>query len=196
MIIFGFDTSTINWYLVAYALSSILFLVYGTQKVYATGQLRGALFALGAAWVLILFGVRLFGKPPKKFLHWPPVINTCPDYLTYIPSLSDGQPGCIDLLGVTNSSAGLKLVNPSEVPSLSSNNADKVFPYTSEDVTKASSASAVQIICDTCKSAGITWEGVYDGNTCVGIHTSAAKQEAVDSCLVKSDVISSHFTGL
>lgn len=180
MILFGLDLAKVNWYLVLYILASIAGLVYGTNKVYSTGQVRGVLFAVGALIVLVYFGLRWFGSRINKPKSWPPVINMCPDYLTYIK----GLPGCVDMLGVTKASAGLLKSRPSELASIQRSNKNKVFEFTSEDVRAAKSVSELQIICNRCQEAGVTWEGVYDGDVCVGISKHEKDKADKETCLV------------
>jgi len=57
-----------------------------------------------------------------------------------------------------------------------------VFPFVSNDITSAKDASTVQGICNLCRRNGLTWEGVYDGDTCVGIATSKTIKEKDSKC--------------
>jgi hypothetical protein len=180
MIIFGVDLAKINWYLVLYVLVSISVLVYGTNKVYSTGQVRGVLFAIGTLIVLVYFGLRWFGSRIDKPKNWPPVINMCPDYLTYVKELR----GCVDMLGVTKSSGGLVKTLPSDLKALTRANKNKVFEYTSEDIRAAKNVDDLQTICNRCQAAGITWEGVYDGDVCVGISKHEKDAANKESCLI------------
>jgi hypothetical protein len=192
MIILGLDLAKVNWYLFGYVLASIFFLVYGTMQVYATGQIRGVIFAIGVLIILIYFGLRWFGSKVVKTTNWPPVINMCPDYLTYVPtlpgSMSQSKPrgtaGCVDLLGVSTSSVGIQKAQPSDLVSTTAINPNKIFRYTSADVKTAKVASDLQPICDACRSSGITWEGIYDGDVCVGISTIEGKAARAEQCLV------------
>lgn len=187
MIVFGLDLAKVNWYLVLYIIVSIAGLVYGTNKVYSTGQVRGVLFAIGALIVLVYFGLRWFGSRIDKPKNWPPVINMCPDYLTYVKSIPDGsvqKPGCIDMLGVSKSASGIKKTEPSAINSLRHSETNKVFSYTSTDVSNAKSVADLQAICDRCRDAGITWEGVYDGDVCVGIGKHEKDSQDKERCLV------------
>ena len=178
MIIFGLDLAKVNWYLVLYIIASMAFLGYGTNKVYATGQARGVIFAIGVLVILVYFGLRWFGSRIEKPKNWPPVINMCPDYLTYVKEL----PGCVDMLGVTKS--GLEKTRPSALATLRINNLNKVFQYTSKDVGNAKTVDDLKKICDRCQEAGLTWEGVYDGDVCVGIGKHQADAANKESCLV------------
>jgi hypothetical protein len=166
--------------MVFYILASIMGLVYGTNKVYATGQTRGVIFAIGALIVLVYFGLKWFGSRIEKPKNWPPVINMCPDYLTYVKAL----PGCVDMLGVTKSASGLTKTRPSELTSVQKSNRNKVFEYTSEDISVAKNVSDLQAICDRCREAGVTWEGIYDGDVCVGISKYEKDAASKESCLI------------
>ena len=180
MIVFGVDLAKVNWFMILYILGSIIGLVYGTNKVYATGQARGVLFAIGALIVLVYFGLRWFGSRIQKPTSWPPIINMCPDYLTYVSRL----PGCVDMLGVTKASSGLTKTLPSEVGSLSKTNTQKVFEFTSEDVRAAKSVEDLKTICERCQVAGLTWEGVWDGDVCVGISNHEKDASDKEHCLI------------
>jgi len=184
MIIFGIDMNKVNWYMIAYILASIVGLVYGTNKIYSMDQVRGVVFAIGALIVLVYFGLRWFGSKIPKSKNWPPVINMCPDYLTYVPDLSGSGPGCVDMLGVASSSSGIVTSLPSDISKLTVANTTKVFKYTSADIAKASTASDLQTICDYCKAMGVTWEGIYDGDSCVGISRNATAAAAKEACLI------------
>jgi hypothetical protein len=199
MIILGFDTAIINWYLVLYVLSSIFFLVYGTNAVYPTGQVRAVIFAIGTALVLLYFGLKWFGTPKSTVTEWPPAINMCPDYLTYIPSLGDSKPGCVDMLGVSTNGS-FKQTMPSDLPptgqlkSIANTATDlnKVFAsatksYTSVDIKTAIATSdkeTITAICNLCQTNGLTWEGVYDGATCIGLNKFNSAQGALRKCLI------------
>ncbi len=187
MIIFGVDLAKVNWYLVVYIIASIIGLVYGTNKVYSTGQVRGVIFAIGCLIVLVYFGLRWFGSRIDKPKNWPPVINMCPDYLTYVKSIPHGsvqKPGCIDMLGVSKSASGIRKTEPSAINSLNHSQTNKVFGYTSTDVSNAKTVEELQAICDRCRDAGITWEGVYDGDVCVGIGKHEKDSQDKERCLV------------
>lgn len=169
-----------TWLLIVYCILSIGFVTYSTNKLYPLGSLRAILFAIGSILILIFFGIRWFSSAPLS-KNWPPTINMCPDYLTFIPSVpgaSSVSGGvCVDLLGVTKSSSGLSLVNPSTLSSLSPTDLTKVFQYTAEDVTAAQGkTSTIQKICNRCQQAGITWEGIFDGDVCQGLNRASLAQ--------------------
>ena len=159
----GIDLSTVNWYLVFYAVVCITFIIGGVTKLYPMGMPRTVLFAVGCTLTLYFFGQRWFGGRSKNNKGmWPPHINTCPDYLTYLPTLpGKSTGGCVDVLGVSSNN-GLQQVIDTDLISTNELPSNKVFEYTSADL------SNIKAVCDACSRAGLTWEGVYDGETCVG----------------------------
>lgn len=196
MIIFGFDLAKAPWLMIAYILVSIVALFYGTSYVNSLNSVRGAVFGIGFFFVLAYFGIRWFGSRIPQLKSWPPVINMCPDYLTYvtIPSTTiNGKAvtkGCIDMLGVTTSSTAnaIKITNPSTAEQYKSGSqrpsALEIFEFTSADVKAATKPADLQAICARCQEAGLTWEGVYDGDACVGVSSSANARAAVEQCLL------------
>jgi hypothetical protein len=71
-------------------------------------------------------------------------------------------------------------------------NRNKVFEYTSADIQAAKTASDLQPICDRCQAAGVTWEGVYDGEVCTGIALVEQQTASAEKCLAST----SDFSGL
>lgn len=182
MIIFGINLRTLNWGFILYLVVAMLGLVYGTRTVYEVDKTRGTVFAICAFFVLVYYGVRWFGiSKTSPLKNWPPVINMCPDYLTYVKRIS----GCVDMSGVTSKSSGLIKTLPSELGSVQRTNSQKVFEFTSDDIKDATKTETLTKICERCQTAGVTWEGVWDGDVCVGISSheneSAKKQRCVAS---------------
>ena len=170
------DTSKVNWYLVAYVLLSILFLIHTTTKLYPMGQTRGVIYAIGTFFVLLYFGLHWFNKKNKRTdTVWPPVINMCPDYLTYFESGT--TKGCVDMLGVSTN-AGLGNV----VTDIAARTNQNTFPYTFNSIKNKT--TDINDICKACSDTGLTWEGVYDGDSCVGAASSSALSNAVEQCLL------------
>jgi hypothetical protein len=186
------DIFGINWYLVAYVVLSAIFVFFGTVTLYSTGQITGIIFCIGASLICIYNGLRWFAPPVEKIKDWPPVINMCPDFLTFVPNIKSGQtttPGCVDLLGVSsssNSTSAFQKVFPTSISTLDASMTTKVFKYTSNNVKAVTSRAGLQAICDACQAAGLTWEGVYDGDSCIGINKIDAKNEALKRCLVST----------
>ena len=159
----GFDLSTVNWALVFYVLFSIVLIAGVSTKLYPMGTPRTVIFAVGAVLVFYFFYQRWFGgKKVSNKGVWPPHINTCPDYLTYLPTLPGlTTGGCVDTLGVS-SNGSLTRVTDTDLSSTTQLSSTKIFPYTSANL------SDIKVVCTACQRMGVTWEGIYDGDKCVG----------------------------
>lgn len=184
-IFLGVNLNKVRWPLILYVLFSIVFLFATTMQLYPMGTTRTVIYSVGTLLVLIFYGYRWFGNGTDADSDmWPPVINTCPDYLTYVDSLpGDNSQGCVDMLGVSTNGA-FKRSLPSDIiegGNLSSKQVDRVIPFTAEDVTGAADASTIQTVCNLCRRMGLTWEGIYDGDVCVGIHSAKKIQESQDN---------------
>ena len=156
-----------NIYLGIYIVLAILVIAGGAFKLMGSGQtLGGILFLIGALAVFIVFGLKWFGKNSlfsETPVSWPTSINTCPDYLVYYGrKMADGstQDACIDTIGVSR------------------NGSIKVFPKggdepTSDDyyfslVTKSSDGAKKNAeLCQRTIAAGLTWEGISNGESCI-----------------------------
>ena len=162
-----------SWLSIIYfCILSIGVVTYGTYTLYPLGNLRAILYAIGSILLFIFFGFRWFSSVAPS-TNWPPTINMCPDYLTYVPKITGASSvsggACVDLLGVTKSSSGLQMSDPSTLSSLTSTDTARVFEYTAADV-KGGNSTTLQKICNRCQQTGLTWEGVYDGDVCQGIN--------------------------
>jgi hypothetical protein len=156
-----------NIYLGIYIVLAILVIAGGTFKLTSSGQtLGGILFFIGALAIFIVYGLKWFGQNSlfsETPVSWPTSINTCPDYLVYYGrKMPDGttQDTCIDTIGVSR------------------NGSIKVFPKggdvpTSDDyyfslVTKSSDAAKKNAeLCQRTIAAGLTWEGISNGESCI-----------------------------
>ena len=152
-------------------------------KMYPYGMTRAVLFGVGATLVFIFYGKRWFPDTSGNTSPtWPPKINSCPDYLTYVASFTDGHPGCVDMLGV--STTGSLQVVTSNPATLASTDA-KVFPFTSAFIEQVSSnVQQLQAVCNACQAKGLTWEGVWDGDSCLGIANAQAMAAKKSNCSV------------
>jgi len=159
---------------ITYTLVSLAVIIIGTQKLTPMGVGLAVIYAVGTFLLLLFFGIRWFSESGANSTNWPPTINMCPDYLTFIPTVTDSTSasggGCVDKLGVTSRDAGLQKIENSELATLSSTNS-KLFRYTSADVNAAiNNPTELQNICNECQIKGVTWEGVYDGDACLGLN--------------------------
>jgi hypothetical protein len=169
LVIGGIDLQKVNYKYVFYVLFSILVVCLGAYSLYSQESLaRTVIYVIGASLVFIFFGMRWFGNVPTPSALWPPTINMCPDYLTYV-NFSPSGGGCVDMIGITSKAGGISKTLKSDVSSLNKDRLDKVVAFTSADVAN-STATKMQEICDRCATAGVTWEGIYDGDICVGLN--------------------------
>jgi len=190
-IVFGVDwvkiAASINWYAIIYVILSVAATVYGSFRLYESGGgVRSTIYGIGSAIIFIFFGYRWFSGSSSASTKWPPVINMCPDYLTHVPAVvGSTSGGCVDMLGMRVSGGSLEMALKSDLAGIAKTS-PKVFPFTVKDVNAAKTTGALQIICDKCKSSGVTWEGVYDGDVCTAIKTMDAKNAALAACLVSA----------
>ena len=184
--VFGIDLFKIHWFHVLYVILALGALVMGTQAIYPRGMGAAVIYAIGAAMVFYFFDRRWFGTYEAKPNSWPPTINMCPDYLTFVPTITGSKSasggGCVDMLGVTGTSGGITVTKKSELPTLNAASTQQVFQYTAADVKAATTVEQLQPICQACSIAGVTWEGVYDGDTCLGIAKLGADAKAAAKC--------------
>jgi hypothetical protein len=134
------------------------------------------IYAIGVTMVLIFYGYRWFGKKTDQTPTWPPTLNTCPDYLTYVKTLpgSGSGSGCVDMLGVSKNGILVKVLN-SELTGTSALTANKIFSATSK---LATDTTTILQLCNMCKQKGLTWEGIYDGDSCIGAGSNSAASAA------------------
>lgn len=113
--------------------------------------------------IFVFYGIRWFRGTKSAFNYsgsWPPIINMCPDYLVYFKNGT--QETCVDLTGVAKG-GGLvpwtKEDNPQNPPTDSA----KYFPYTYK---AGADATRLKLLCSETMKAGLTWEGITNGESC------------------------------
>ena len=203
IVIGGINLNTINYSYVVYVIFSVILVAGGTFALYSSANLgRTVIYAIGVSLIMLFFGMRWFGNIPSTSKLWPPTINMCPDYLTYISGT-----GCVDTLGVgglakTEASAissgtinqtnifgetvnntfiaytsanimGTPAVSGvAAVPASGTVNTRDYVPAIAAVAARAAvpaSAESVQAVCNACKLNNLTWEGVWDGDTCLAL---------------------------
>ena len=92
---------------------------------------------------------------------WPPIINTCPDYLVYYNR--NGKDSCIDMLGVNRSNGVLRPWTQEDNPQNPPADDNKYFMYVYKPDMKP---EEVQVLCNAAMTAGLTWEGITNGESC------------------------------
>lgn len=214
IVIMGINLNTVNYWYVFYVIFSVVLVAGGTFALYSSANLgRTVIYAIGVSLIMLFFGMRWFGNIPSTSKLWPPTINMCPDYLTFVRGTNVS--GCVDTLGV----GGLEKISPSE---MSAPPPSKVFggttPFTSASVmgspavagvvgvpavtnaagvittpaiqavsaraAVAATAENVQAICTECRLNRLTWEGVWDGDTCLALNrfTEALAMKKASGC--------------
>jgi hypothetical protein len=155
---------------------SILIILGGTINPIKGGKtVTGVIFFIGSILLLVFFGTRWFGPDGVSVFGgvssgstWPPVINTCPDYLTfYTRTKPDGtkQKTCIDRVGVANSSIMSVFPEDGDV------NDDKYF--FSIDNLPSDPAQQRMELCKRAMSYKLTWEGITNGESCYNPSTDS-----------------------
>ena len=180
------EKRTLN--LLMYIFVCVAILVGVPIQLYRGGRdLVAVLVFIGTLIISIFFGIRWFDKlgGGDTGNKWPPVINTCPDYLTYFKRTTTSASGststkntCIDLMGVSKKPAILK---PWGANSISNPPLDDGFYFNIDFVTKQDITKLEQM-CEAALNAGVSWEGVTDGISCTatsGVARLASGNEKV-----------------
>jgi len=171
----------VNITMVVYIIMCILVGYFGGRYFFTKGDsISGILFLIGCLTIFIIYGKRWFdpnGMYNTGTVQWPPVINTCPDFLTaYTMKISNGTvQGCVDTIGVSRTGAFQK------VPASGKPIAQVTGPYTTVNGTLNASlidffpinvsGETPQALCDRLGAAGLTWDGVFDGDNCMATTT-------------------------
>ncbi len=157
-----------DFLLIAYVLVVIALTVGLFFLNFSSGKpILAAISSLGVLGAAILFGLRWFpggtfsiGTPvAKQGDKWPPVLNVCPDYLSYVKVNNTAY--CYDPIGVSRRNGTTSGMNKSDgsstdVGSLFNLHADK------------SGEPRISALVEECKKKGVLWEGVYNGSVAMG----------------------------
>jgi hypothetical protein len=177
-----YGLNKINYKMIAYIFLVIIIIVSSGNYLYKSERTVSAVFcSILFILIFVFFGQRWFnntstsstGIPIPK--TWPPVINTCPDYLTYYNAGGVGT--CIDLIGIVDSKYASiftswttsDVANPP--PSSASN---KFFPAIYNAGKTDMTATCSNTTCtgtgdkqdskyylnQLCMQRGLTWEGI------------------------------------
>jgi hypothetical protein len=157
-----------NIYLGGYIIFSIWILVYGPYKLFNEMNLPIAalIFFIFSLILLIVFGIKWFnptGPFSKTPVSWPPMINTCPDFLIYYNRVmpdKTNQDTCIDTIGVSKNGA-LSVYPQTGVPT----DNKYYFPLVTKSTDKVARNAE---LCKNAIAYGLTWEGITNGEGCVG----------------------------
>jgi hypothetical protein len=168
-----------NIYLIIYIVCCLALVAGGCSQFVKRDMMIGAgVFGIGAIIISILFGFKWFSSETSLLsqtpVKWPPVINTCPDYLSYyerdtITSKGGKEKTCIDRVGVSRNDVGMNHINlfpsdPSTPPT------DNSYYFSLE----TTSNNPKKELCDRAKRFGLTWEGVTNGQSCIDVPSTSS----------------------
>ena len=150
-----------NFQLILYIIASIMLISGSFYLNFSSGRrTQAVILAVGTLLVSVLFGLRWFSLNSPNAASagvWPPVINSCPDYLTL--TKVNGVFTCIDTIGVSQQPGMQKWTSPTQT--------DPKFLFNLE--LNKTGSERVTALCANCKTANVTWEGVWDGSVCLNI---------------------------
>jgi hypothetical protein len=156
-----------NLYLIVFIVLAVATIIGGSSQLYSMSQTYGAvLFFIGSLTLFIIYGLRWFGASPLFTPNpgsWPPIINTCPDYLTYYKRNVGGvdKDTCIDMIGVSKDQTLLRpFPKDGSVPDSDDYYFD-ISGFSSDAATKSNQ------MCQAALAKKLTWEGVTNGESCV-----------------------------
>ena len=123
------------------------------------------LFFIGIIAIEIYFGIRWFNGTNQRSIqpsigNWPPSVNVCPDFLSLYKT--SNQYYCVDTIGVAPNKEGAIRVFTSEV------GIEPEDTYRFNLHLDKGGTDRTKALCDEAKKKYVTWEGVWDGSTCMG----------------------------
>jgi hypothetical protein len=167
----------VNMMMVFFIIMCILVGFIGTWQFFKNGQpIAGFLFLIGALTIFIIYGKRWFdpnGIYTSSNTTWPPVINTCPDFLTaYTATIGNASVrGCVDTVGVSRNGNFHILPpsgNPVGLPNAPYAVNNGVVNATLTDFFPINvPGETPQALCDRLANYGLTWDGIFDGDNCM-----------------------------
>jgi len=173
VLIYIYSELTFNIGLVIYVVSAISVIAGGTLTAFNSGKtLTAVLFFMGALAIFVIFGLKWF-SPGSVFaktpVSWPPTINTCPDYLVHYVRTKDGKPEntCIDLIGISKKGNGGLNIFPKDALNGISLPPSNDSYYFSLKTDSSDSIDKNKQLCTRAIAAGLTWEGITNGESCV-----------------------------
>ena len=152
---------------ILYIFLSITLTLSGTYVLVKSDRTLGSfLFLIGIVLVLTYYGLRWFSADSFKFTkfsanQWPPVMNLCPDFLTRVRRPDTGtkvEHVCIDMIGVSQNGMR-KYTQDSDLK-----NEGYLFKLYEDE---KNIAKRYQLLCKECQEKKVTWEGIYDGISCL-----------------------------
>lgn len=162
------EKTAFNIYLILYIVISVFITVRFTYKLYGSGEaITAFFFFVGATAIFVIYGLRWFSGDNSLLsnapVSWPPVMNTCPDYLTYYNLTSGGKKYdmCIDLIGVSRNGGITKFPAGTTPPGPDHS---CYFPLRTESADPEKKRAE---LCQRTMTSGLTWEGITNGESCI-----------------------------
>jgi len=155
---------SISYSMIAYIFLAIVIGLTVPMKIMQSGRQTAALICLVFfILIFVFYGMRWFGSGTLSNYtgSWPPIINTCPDYLLYFKR--GAQPTCVDMIGVNRSGGLLKSWAKGDNPQNPPNDDAKFFPYI---YSSGMNPADIKKLCVLAQQAGLTWEGITNGESC------------------------------
>lgn len=154
--------------LVFYILFCIAVGLGGAMKLVRMDRILAAfVFFILAVLIFVFFGLRWFEYARIDMTSWPPVVNTCPDYLSVYKSGSGASEvtSCVDMVGISKNGSLAKFPETREGGSPPSD-LKYHFPMNIDPAAKLSDAP--QKLCSYAIQSGLSWEGLVNGISCTG----------------------------
>lgn len=158
-----------NIYMGIFIIFALAVIGGGTMQIKDMGMMAGAfIFFVGSLTIFIIYGIRWFKSGSilaETPVSWPPTINTCPDFLTAYQRDVNGvkKQVCIDTIGVSRN-ASLPVFPPGGGPAPTD---DKY--YFDLSTTASDAEGKRQELCQRAILAGLAWEGITNGESCVAL---------------------------
>jgi hypothetical protein len=114
------------------------------------------ILGIGFLTISILYGIYMYTPSGDvisrvKSGPWPPTINVCPDFLSLVTV--SGSPVCVDPIGT------------GALRKWTSGQTGDAYIFNLK--LTLNGQARINALCDSCRSLGLTWEGVYDGSACL-----------------------------
>ena len=151
---------------IIYIFLSLVLTSGGSYTLLMSGRfVSSILFFIGIIAIEIYFGIRWFNGTNQRSIqpsigNWPPSVNVCPDFLSLYKT--SNQYYCVDTIGVAPNKEGAIRVFTSEV------GIEPEDTYRFNLHLDKGGTDRTKALCDEAKKKYVTWEGVWDGSTCMG----------------------------
>ena len=162
--------------LILYILFCIAVGLGGTVTLFRMNRaLSASAFLVLSILIFVFFGLRWFVYATGDVSKWPPVVNTCPDYLTsYQRTIGNQQvKSCIDLVGVSTNGSLKQFPSSGIAPT------DNSFFFPMCVDPSARVTDSIDKLCSYTRNAGLSWDGIINGQACVTLNDPNAPSDAV-----------------